>query len=162
GVVVSDLRLRDREIVERAGEQRPVVVQGAQDRDLPLLHLDRLLPLVLLGVEAAERPQALGRLAAVGAEDLLADPESLRPEPLGLGTPPLVRARPRALVDPRGALRAPAAVEPPRDRARPPQQLLRFARLPLDLQALTERDERPRHGVRSPALRGDTGREGGT
>src|SRR5262249_35469035 len=98
GVVVSELGLRDGDVVQRGRESRAVVVQIAQDRDLPVALLERALPVLLLGVEAAERPMALGGLVAVGSEDPLADRESLSGELLGLGIGALVDERPRELV----------------------------------------------------------------
>src|SRR5262249_24344523 len=133
GVVVSELCLRDREVVQRGGEQRPVVVQAAQDRDLPGLHLHGALPVVLLGGETAEHPEALGDLAALRSEDPLADPETLQAELLRFGVGALVDERPRELVERSGRLGALPPVPLLPDRERFPQQLLRFVRLPLDL-----------------------------
>src|SRR5689334_3217451 len=106
GVVVSQLRLRDREVVQRGGEQRAVLVQSAEDRDLPGLDLHGAFPVVLLGVETAEHPEALGDLAALRSEDPLPDPEPLQAELLGLGIGALVDERPRELVERSGDLGA--------------------------------------------------------
>src|SRR4029079_18092395 len=136
--VVSELRLGDSHVVQRAAELRAVVVQTATNRDLPAALLERALPFLLLGVEAAERPMALGGCAAVRAEEPFPDRESLPGELLGLGIIALVDESPRELVQGSGGLPAlpPVALLP--DRQRLAQELLRLIRLSLDLQDGTE------------------------
>src|SRR4030095_12804991 len=101
----------------------PVCVPSPRDPARGAPRLQRALPVLLVGVQTAERPVAFGGLPAVRSEDLLADPEPLRGELLGFGVGALVDERPREFVERRGGLGALSPVSLLPDRERLPEQL---------------------------------------